>query len=225
MLMIKCLRLSFVVAGILIATLSTAQDTLPKFYNEIQEFKKQDSINPPPKNAIVFIGSSSFRMWKNLQEMFPGYPIINRGFGGSSLPDVQRYVDDIVFRYQPKQVVIYAGENDLPGDSVDSRIVTDRFKKLFNTIRQRLPGVPIVYISMKPSPSREKYLATMRQANQMINNFLWQQRNVGYVDVYSKMIDASGNPNPQLFLEDKLHMNQNGYLIWQEALRPYLIKN
>jgi lysophospholipase L1-like esterase len=223
--MLKFLRILFIASGIFLVFHSAAQDTKPRFYNEIQAFKKEDSLNPPQKNAIVFIGSSSFRIWKNLQDMFPGYPIINRGFGGSSLPDVIRYLDDILFPYQPKQVVIYAGENDLPGDSVDSKEVTERFKTLFNAIRQRLPGVPIVYISMKPSPSRDKYLPTMRQANQMINNFLWQQKNVGFVDVYSRMLDASGKPDPQLFLEDKLHMNQNGYLIWQEALRPYLIKN
>jgi lysophospholipase L1-like esterase len=207
----------------LFVLLAKAQE--PLFWNEIQAFKKEDSIKMPPKNAILFVGSSSFRMWKNVQEMFPGYTIINRGFGGSSLPDVIRYANDIIFPYQPKQVVIYCGENDFMTDSVDSRIVTERFKTLFRQIRQRIPGIPIVFISMKPSPSREKYLPAIKEANQMINNFLWQEKNAGYVDVYKLMLGANGKPDSTLFLQDMLHMNQEGYKIWQEALRPYLLRN
>jgi len=223
--MFKYLKILFFVTILFIDLNSVAQQQKPAFYDDVQAFKKQDSINAPKKNAIVFIGSSSFTMWKNVQEMFPEYPIINRGFGGSTLPDVQRYLDKILFPYQPKQVVIYVGENDVASDTVDSRMVTERFKSLFQTIRQSLPGVPIVYISMKPSPSREKYLPIIKQANQMINNFLYQQKNTGYVDVYSRMLDASGKPKGDLFLDDKLHMNEKGYAIWQEALKPYLLKN
>ena len=210
------------VSCLLFVTIVKAQQ--PPFWNEIQAFKQQDSLQMPPKNAILFIGSSSFTMWKNVQEMFPGYTIVNRGFGGSSLPDVIRYANDIIFPYQPKQVVIYCGENDIASDTVDSREVTERFKTLFHLIRQRIPGIPVVFVSMKPSPSREKYLPVIRQANQMINNFLWQQGNAGYVDVYTRMVDANGKPVPALFLQDMLHMNEQGYKIWQEAIQPFLLK-
>jgi len=195
------------------------------FYDEIKVFKTQDSLNQSPANPVLFVGSSSFRLWSNLQEAFKGYPVLNRGFGGSSLADVIRYADDIIFPYQPKQIVIYAGENDIASDTVDSRMVAERFKTLFNLIRQKLPAVPIVFVSMKPSPSREKYLPVIKQANQIIKNFLWQQGNTNYIDVYSRMLDANGKPRPELFKEDMLHMKPEGYEIWQESLQPYLLKN
>jgi lysophospholipase L1-like esterase len=152
------------------------------------------------------------------------YTIINRGFGGSSLPDVIRYADDVIFPYQPKQVVIYCGENDVASGNVDSKLVFERFRTLFELIRSKLPGVPVVFISMKPSPSREKFAPVVVQANQIIKNYLWTQSNTIYVDVYKLMLDANGKPRPELFIEDMLHMNQEGYKIWQQALLPYLKK-
>ena len=215
----------FIAIAVLVFSESHAQKEKQPFYDEIQAFKKQDSINPPPKGVILFVGSSSFQKWTNLQEMFRGYKVLNRGFGGSSLPDVQRYTEDIIFPYEPKQVVIYCGENDIASDTVDSKMVAERFKVLFRQIRERLPGVPIVFVSMKPSPSRAKYMAVIKQANQIIKNFLWQQSNVNYVDVYSRMLDINGKPKAELFVDDMLHMNQEGYRIWRESLQPYLLKN
>lgn len=214
-----------IVIAALVFSESYAQKEKPPFYDDIQAFKHQDSINPPPKGAILFVGSSSFTIWKNLQEMFSGYKVLNRGFGGSSLPDVQRYREDIIFPYEPKQIVIYCGENDIASDTVDSKMAAERFKTLFRQIRERLPGVPIVFVSIKPSPSRAKYMPVMKQANQIIKNFLWQQSNVNYVDVYSRMLDINGKPRAELFGEDMLHMNQDGYRIWKESLQPYLLKN
>jgi lysophospholipase L1-like esterase len=156
--------------------------------------------------------------------MFPGYNVLNRGIGGSSLPDLIRYAEDIIFPYQPKQIVIYCGENDIASGK-DSKEVSETFKTLFRMIRKQMPGVPITFISMKPSPSREKYFPLIRQANQIIKNFLWQQSNVFYVDVYTRMLDTTGKPNRSLFVEDMLHMNKEGYKIWQETLQPYLLKN
>ncbi len=209
----------------IIAFAAYAQNAKPPFFDEIQAFKKQDSLNPPAKGSILFTGSSSIQKWTNLPEMFPGYRVLNRGFGGSSLPHVLRYAEDIIIPYQPKQIVIYCGENDIASDTVGSTLVAERFKSLFRLIRQKLPGVPIVFISMKPSPSREKYLPVIRQGNQIIKNFLWQQSNVFYVDVYSRMLDAAGKPDARLFGPDMLHMNQEGYKIWRESLLPYLMRN
>ncbi len=218
---IKFLFFSF---AVLWNTAVFAQETKPAFYDDIMAFKKQDSLNPPPKDAILFVGSSSFTKWKNVQNMFPAYTIINRGFGGSSLPDVIHYADDVIFPYQPKQIVIYCGENDVASGTVDSKLVFERFKTLFDLIRSKMPGVPIIFISMKPSPSREKFAPVVVQGNQIIKNFLWTQSNVIYLDVYKLMLDANGKPRPELFIEDMLHMNQEGYKIWQQALLPYLKK-
>lgn len=201
----------------------SAQQT-PPFFNEIEAFKKQDSVNPPPKNAILFVGSSSFRLWPNLQDYFPGYTIINRGFGGSSLPDVIRYASDIIIPYKPRQVVIYCGENDFTADGVNAEIVYDRFTTLFEIVREGLPKAHILFVSLKPSPSRLKYMPEMVKANAMIKDYLKNYRRTGYVDVYSKMLLADGTPMPDIFKADKLHMTEAGYAIWQKAMKPRLKK-
>ncbi|MDF2186830.1 GDSL-type esterase/lipase family protein [Paraflavitalea sp. CAU 1676] len=198
-----------------------AQDGL---WSEIKAFKKQDSLQPPPKNAILFVGSSSFRMWRDVQNAFPGHTIINRGFGGSTLPDVIQYADDIIFPYQPKEVVIYCGENDISSsDTITSKTVFSRFEKLFTMIRKKMPKVPIVFVAMKPSPSREKYHQKLVQANQLIKTYLSRQKKAAYVDVYKLMLD-NGKPDESLYGGDRLHMNAKGYAIWQKAIEPYLIK-
>ena len=186
----------------------SAQDANPPFWDEIQNFKKEDSLHPPLKNAILFVGSSSFNFWKTVQQDFPGYRIINRGFGGSSLPDVIRYQQDIIFPYQPRQIIIYCGENDLAGsDTVTAATVTARFKQLFQSIRQKLPKVMIAFVSIKPSPSRQHLMPKMVQANALIKSFLQQQRNTVFIDVYNKMLNEDGTPKQELFIEDNLHMN------------------
>lgn len=199
--------------------------TAQPFMGEIAAFKKQDSVAMPPKNAILFVGSSSFRMWTNVQEDFPMYTIINRGFGGSSLTDVIRYADQIIFPYQPAQIVIYCGENDLASsDTVSAQIVFDRFQQLFNVIRKQLPETPIAFVSIKLSPSRQHLLQKIIAANELIRIFLKKQTRAAYIDVFSAMIDKQGNPNPDLFIDDRLHMNKKGYAIWLQIIEPYLIK-
>lgn len=200
-----------------------SQQSLP-FSNEIKAFKKEDSLNPPPKGKIVFVGSSSFRGWTNLQSYFPDHTIINRGFGGSSLPDAIRYAKDIITTYQPKQVVIYCGENDFTAEGVTAEIVFDRFATLFEIIRNDLPKTHILFVSFKPSPSRLKYMPEMVRANGLIRKYLKNHRRTAYVDVYSKMLLEDGTPMPDIFKADKLHMTEAGYNIWQKAIEPYLKK-
>ena len=195
------------------------------FADEIAAFKKNDSVSFPPKHAILFVGSSSFRKWTDVQTYFPGYTIINRGFGGSSFPDVIRYTDDIIFPYQPKQVVIYCGDNDLAAsDTVTASMVIARFKTLFNMIRSRMPHVAIAYVSIKPSPSRWKLANKMEEANKGIKDFLKAIKGTRFIDVYHKMLEDDGLPMKDIFLEDNLHMNAKGYAIWQKAIQPYLLK-
>jgi lysophospholipase L1-like esterase len=218
------LRKLFLLAlnGAIVFTSCSQQSTKP-FYSEIQNFKSSDRQNPPPKDAIVFVGSSSFAMWTDVQKYFPGYKIINRGFGGSTLKDAIEYEDDIISPYHPKQVVIYSGENDIAAN-VTANDVLQRFTTLFNMIRKDLPDANIVYISIKPSPSRQKFMPVMVNANEMIKKFLAAHKNTVFVDVYSKMLDASGNPRGELFRQDSLHMKRAGYEIWTGALTPVLLK-
>jgi lysophospholipase L1-like esterase len=201
-----------------------AQPNKP-FYNDIQNFKKQDSIDPPPQHAVLFVGSSSFTKWKDAQDYFPGTKIINRGFGGSSLPDVIRYAGDIIFPYNPKQVVIYCGDNDfVMSDTVTADVVISRVKKLFQLIRNKLPDANIAYVSIKPSPSRLRFMPKVEAANKAIKDFLALQKNTAFVDVYPLMLGEDGRPIPSIFLGDSLHMNAKGYAIWKKAIGPYLLK-
>ncbi len=202
-----------------------AQDEPYPFWNDIQAFKKKDSAAFPPANEILFVGSSSFTNWKDVQDYFPSYPIINRGFGGSSLTDVIRYAEDIIYPYKPKQVVIYCGENDLAAsDSVTAQTAFERFKILFSMIRSRFKNIPVIYISLKPSPSRAKLMPKMVAVNDAIQTFLKKKKNAVFIDVYHKMLAADGKPIDDIFLDDKLHMNSKGYAIWQKEIAPYLVK-
>jgi lysophospholipase L1-like esterase len=216
-----------IIVAILVCCFSNTMSaqTVP-FYNDIQSFKKQDSAAFPPKHAILFVGSSSFTKWTDVQNYFPGYPIVNRGFGGSSLPDVIHFANDIIIPHQPKQIVIYCGENDLAGSdtTVNGKVVFDRFKQLFVLIRKQLPKVPIAYVSMKPSPSRQHLWSKMIAGNTLIKKFLAKQKNTAFIDVYHKMFTADGAVMNDIFLEDNLHMNAKGYAIWQKVIAPFLLK-
>jgi lysophospholipase L1-like esterase len=134
-------------------------------------------------------------------------------------------VDDIVFPYQPKQVVIYCGENDIASaDTVSATIVFNRFKQLFQLLRNRLPGIPIAFVSIKPSPSRERHWPKMVEANLLIKKYLKQNRATAYIDVYHAMFNKDGTVMKDIFTEDNLHMNAKGYAIWQKVMEPYLLQ-
>jgi lysophospholipase L1-like esterase len=217
------IKLKLLVVFLFLVGFVKAQNT--PFYSEIQQFKKQDSIHFPPKHAILFLGSSSFRKWQDVQKYFPGYTIINRGFGGSTIPDAIHYLNEIVFPYEPKQVLIYEGDNDLASsDKITDDSVLNRFEKLFSLIRKHLPNTSIAFVSIKPSPSREKLMPEMQEANSMIKDFLSHQKNAAFIDVYHAMLNKDGTPDKSLFIGDELHMNDKGYHIWQRIIKPYLLK-
>jgi lysophospholipase L1-like esterase len=220
----RCLDVNFFMKNIFatwsLTLLVIAGSCQEPFEKEIAEFKKHDAIKFPPANANLFVGSSSFRLWKNLESDFPNAVVINRGFGGSTFVDLNRYVNDIVIPYNPKHVIVYCGDNDLAnGDQPE--YVLEQFKTFFNTVRQSLPAY-ITFVSIKPSPSRVAIKKQVLKTNSMIQEFLAGQKNAAYVDVYNRMIDADGNPREELFIEDRLHMNRKGYELWREALAPHL---
>jgi len=215
-------QIIFFLVFVLVGLFANAQP----FANEITAFKKQDSLSFPGTGKILFIGSSSFTFWKDVQQYFPEYPIINRGFGGSSLTDLIRYAPDVIFPYEPSQIVIYCGENDFAGDtSLYPSQVAQRFFDLFNLVRVKYKKVPIAYISMKPSPSRQHLMARFNVANVMIKNFLKKKKRTAYIDVYKAMLKVNGLPKDEIFLADKLHMNAEGYKIWKKIIEPYLLKD
>ena len=197
----------------------------PAFWDDIQAFKKQDSAHFPEKGQILFTGSSSFTYWKDVNEYFPGYHILNRGFGGSTLPDLIRYTQDVVYPYQPRQIVIYCGENDFASsDTVSVPTVVQRFRTLFALIRKKYKNVPLAYVSMKPSPSRAHLMPKYVEANAQIKAFLAKQKKTDFIDVYSQMLKPDGTPIDGIWRDDKLHMTAKGYAIWQKIMEPYLKK-
>lgn len=178
----------------------------------------------PPVSPILFVGSSSIRMWPDLENTFADYVVLNRGVGGAIINDVIFYADDIIFPYNPRQIIIYVGENDLPDENNTADSVFHRFKNLYKIIRNRLPNVPIAYIAIKPSPSREKYVGKAKEVNGLISRFLKDEPNAEFIDIFTPMITKGGNNRPELFVEDMLHMNKEGYKIWRKAVEPYLLK-
>jgi len=215
--------LMLLLSGIFWCDTIFAQEKNPN-EGEIQAFKKLDRIHPPPKNGVLFIGSSSLRKWTDLEKTFSAYQAINRGFGGSTLTDAIFYVNDLIGPYQPRQVVVYSGENDIAYKNVPADTVLNRFKTLFNLVRQKLPLVPVAFISIKPSPSRAKFQPTVIESNKLIKKYLRGQQKTAFINIYDRMLDKEKQMRPELYVEDQLHMNEKGYAIWTKAIKPHLIK-
>ncbi len=191
---------------------------------EIASLVAEDQRSPPPADGIVFVGSSSIRMWTSLHDDFPWAPVINRGFGGSMLADSTFFADKIIVPYRPRLVVVYAGDNDIAGGHSADQVFDD-FKSFTARIHRDLPKTVVAFISIKPTTSREKLWPEMRRANDLIRTWIASQQRVAYVDVATPMLDAQGRPRPDLLREDGLHMNAAGYAIWIAALRPVMRVN
>jgi len=207
-------------------TSSAQTSTAIPFQEEIEVFLKKDSILMPAANSILFVGSSSFNYWKDISNYFPGYPIINRGFGGSSLTDVIYFNKETILKYKPKQIYIYCGENDIAAsDTITPKIVFERFKTLYTIIRTHLGNkVPVMYVSIKPSVARWTMEEKFVTANTLIRDFINKQKHTQFLDVHSAMLDTSGMVFKDIFIADKLHMNAKGYAIWQKIIAPTLVK-
>lgn len=193
------------------------------YAKELAAFGHADSLQAPPQHPILFVGSSSFTFWRDVQNYFPGYVILNRAFGGSTLKDQIREFNTVVKPYHPKQILLYCGENDLAYDAalpVDS--VMSRFQKYFAMIRRYDSKVPVVFISLKPSPARRAIWAKAQEVNQRMKKFLSSQSRTTYVDITSVMLDSKGRVEGSIFTADSLHMNAEGYARWQRVIRKYL---
>lgn len=195
----------------------------PPFWQDIENFKKLDLQNPPKEGSILFVGSSSFTMWTDVNDYFPGKEIINRGFGGSSLWDLNFYSDELLKPYKPRQIVIYCGENDFAAnEKLIPRQVFNRYKNFYREIRKYYPNIPVAYVSIKLSPSREHLWPKFVAANTMIERFMEKQPNAEYIDITKIMNDSSGKTRRDLFLEDMLHMKPAGYQLWKTEMESYL---
>ncbi|MFN6320187.1 MAG: sulfatase-like hydrolase/transferase [Bacteroidota bacterium] len=209
---------------LLLLVMASQQLLAQPFINEIRRFQKADSLSTPEKGSILLIGSSSFTKWQNVSDWFPGKRIVNRGFGGSSLPDLIRYVDQIVKPYDPIQILVYCGENDVASSTnITADTVLKRFKTLHGMIRKIYPKVRISFVSLKPSPVRASFLTTVKETNGLVEQFCKQSTNTDFIDVFNPMLNADGSFMEELFVSDRLHMNEKGYLIWKKAMDPFLM--
>jgi lysophospholipase L1-like esterase len=191
-----------------------------KWEKDIAAFEASDKTNPPPRGCIVFVGSSSIRRWTNLAADFPAFPVINRGFGGSQLADSVNFAERIIIPYAPRQVVIYAGGNDINAKKPPELVYGD-FVALVTKIHARLPHTRIAYIASAPNPSRWSQVEKVRRLNALVEAYCQRHRMI-FINVFPLMLGPDGQPKPDIFVADRLHMNAKGYAIWKEAVAPRL---
>jgi lysophospholipase L1-like esterase len=188
--------------------------------DEVRAYEAADAVKPPPAHPILFVGSSTIRMWSNLDTAFPRHTVLNRGFGGSQMSDAIFYFDRLVARYEPSLIVLYEGDNDLAAGKTVSQIFSD-YTNFLSLVEAALPGTDVALVAVKPSPSRTDVLSQMADLNNRLET-LADGRHIRFIDVYSPMLNASNQPRPELFLADMLHMNATGYELWQSIIAPVL---
>lgn len=192
-----------------------------KWEPEIKKFEEDDRQKPVPSNGVLFIGSSSIRLWQDLAKDFPAASVLNRGFGGSEIADSTCYADRIVAPYRPKLIVLYAGGNDLANGKTAPQVFAD-FREFVNRVRRDLPETRVAYISIAPNPARWHLIEQVKAANTLIKNHVARDPKLTYIDVFTAMLGPDSKPRPELFVEDRLHMNRRGYEIWRTVVAPHV---
>ena len=190
-----------------------------RWEKDIAAFEAADLVTPPPKGEILFVGSSTIRLW-DLKASFPELKTINRGFGGSEMQDTTRYVDRIVVPYSPRIVVVYAGDNDIMGTPSEQIVIA--FERFVRAVHAKLPETKILYIGIKPSLLRWSSVDRMRQANAMIRQFCERDDRLGFVDTDNAMLGWDEKPRKELYVSDGLHLTPAGYQILNALVRPFL---
>lgn len=197
---------------------------LDRFETEIKNFEKEDTEKGVKKGEILFYGSSSWRIWKDIKTDLAPLPVINRGFGGSTIPELIHYVERVVFPHEPKLLVIYGGENDLSGKKYKSaEQMFDSYRQFVSLVQKRLPKTKICFVSMKLSPSRRQHWETVKKGNAMVKSFSMGKR-LSYVDINPVLFNANGTVKSELYTKDSLHLNPQGYREYTKILLPFLKK-
>jgi lysophospholipase L1-like esterase len=197
-----------------------ATNALP-FEKEILAYEAADRTNPPPRGAVLFIGSSSIRLWKSLPADFPRHTVINRGFGGSQIADSVRYTPRLILPHRPRLVVLYAGGNDINAGKSPEQVAAD-YRAFVQGVHTALPETRIAFISIAPNPARWKQVDRVRAANALIEAHTRTDPRLRWIDVFPHMLGPDGLPKPDIFVQDRLHMNTNGYRLWAGVVAPYL---
>jgi lysophospholipase L1-like esterase len=194
-----------------------------RWEKEIAAYEQIDRTNPPPRGALLFIGSSTVRLWKTLPQDFPGHRVINRGFGGSQIVDATHFAERMVFPYEPKMIFLRAGGNDLWAGKSPEQVFAE-FKEFVTKVHAKLPETEIVFISLCPSVARWKQADKEKALNSLVQEYARQTPRVKCIETYSMSLGPDGQPRPELFVADKLHFNAEGYKLLAELVRPHLPK-
>jgi lysophospholipase L1-like esterase len=221
------LAVSSVVGGLYFYSIleKTKSDNPAVWEDDIAAFEKQDREYRPPSGAILFVGSSSIRFWKSLEEDMAPLPVINRGFGGSKIPALFHYMKRIVKPYKPRMVVVYSGDNDMSIGRIQSpEEVSANLAAFAEQLHRDLPETTIYVLSIKPSPARIEFWPAMQRANELIRRFADGKSFIRFVDVSTPLLDGAGNPRREFFVFDRIHMNAQGYRIWTSILKPVLLE-
>lgn len=193
-----------------------------RWKSSLDAFAQADRDRLPQAGGVLFVGSSSIRLWNDLAQDFRRWPVvINRGFGGSTMAECSLFVRELVTRYRPRHVLVYAGDNDLAEGRTPLEVL-DAFARFLTSVREDLPDTRISYISIKPSPLRAALLVRAREVNHMIEAYTRTQANTEFIDIYTPMMAADGRPRPELFLADRLHMNEAGYRLWHQVIASHM---
>ncbi|NQT03820.1 MAG: hypothetical protein HQ580_17465 [Planctomycetes bacterium] len=200
----------------------TAKPENNRWETTIQSFEEWDSKNSFPPDAVLFVGSSSIRLWAT-RDYFTEFPVINRGFGGCHISDVNYFARRIVLPYKPKVIVFYAGDNDIAGRKTPQRVFDD-YRKFVNLVHKELAATRIIFVGIKPSLSRWSLWPLMKEANLMIKEFSDKDKRLFIFDSSAPLLGSNGKPNERLFLKDNLHLNSKGYDAWTRMLKPVIKK-
>lgn len=200
-----------------------AEHDFARWEKAIAAFEKADEADPPPKGAILFLGSSTIVRWKTLAQDFPGHQVINRGFGGNHICDSTHFARRIIFPYEPKAIFLRAGGNDIHSGKSPEQVFAE-FKEFVATVHGTLPKSQIFFIGLAPSVARWQNAEKEKRLNALIEESCKQDPRLTYIDTYSMTLGADGQPRPELFVADKLHFNEEGYKLLIERVRPFLVK-
>jgi lysophospholipase L1-like esterase len=209
------------------STAAHASQTTPAAAGEsrwekaLTAFAAADLKKTPAPGGVLFVGSSSIRLWDSLETEFQDARVIKRGFGGSRLTDCVKLLDRLVIKYRPRTVMLYAGDNDLAEGSTPEDVL-NRVKAFTDGVHSRLPETQVTFISIKPSPARRVLVSKARAANKLVQAYAAVHPKVDYIDVFTPMLAADGSPRGDLFRKDALHLNEAGYALWRSIIRPFV---
>jgi hypothetical protein len=194
-----------------------------RWEKEIAAYEQVDRTNPPPQGALLFIGSSTIRLWKTLAQDFPEQPVLNRGFGGSEIVDATHFAGRTIFPYAPRILYLRSGGNDLrAGKSAEQ--VFDDFKQFVERVHEKLPATDIAFIGLSPSIARWAQREKEKTLNRLVAEYVRGKERLKYIECYAMVLGPDGQPRPELFVADRLHFSAAGYQLLAERVRPYLPK-